>query len=207
MAAELPPPDLRIMMNPAKGLVAVPTWFWVEGYDGGTLAQSETVRESHENCRLVPVRGADGLPVLGSDGRPLTRRECTIENSIFVVSVRLWPNQFAWDFGDHHSQNITCPGRDDCGDALGMPFIDAMHPSPIQHPYVWSSLGVNGTADAYAIKLAITFGAQYQVTVDGPDTGGWRGLPDRTLSWTTMHQVQEAQAVLTRPCPVLIDRC
>src|SRR5947209_117572 len=34
MAAELPPPDLRIGMNPAKGMVAVPTWFWVEGYDG-----------------------------------------------------------------------------------------------------------------------------------------------------------------------------
>src|SRR5262249_22658852 len=27
-------PDLRIGMNPRLGLVAVPTWFWVEGYSG-----------------------------------------------------------------------------------------------------------------------------------------------------------------------------
>src|SRR5262249_39118254 len=58
MEAELPPPDLRIGMNPARGLVAVPTWFWVEGYDGGTLSQSETVLESHEVCHYVAVRDA-----------------------------------------------------------------------------------------------------------------------------------------------------
>jgi hypothetical protein len=198
MAAQLPPPELRIGMNPTLGMVAVPTWFWVEGYDGGTLSQSETVRESHEVCHLVAVRDANGQVILDANGRPRTRRECTVDGSTFVVDVRLWPNRFAWDFGDDHGRSIACAGQGDCGDALGQPFVDSQHPSPVQHPYRWSSLGANGAQDAYTIRLGITFGAQYRVTVNG-SSGGWQSLPTRDLSWSASHQVQEAQAVLTRP--------
>jgi hypothetical protein len=198
MAAQLPPPELRIGMNPTLGMVAVPTWFWVDGYDGGTLSQSETVRESHEVCHLVAVRDANGQVVLDANSRPRTRRDCTVDSSTFVVDVRLWPNRFAWDFGDDHGRSIACAGQGDCGDALGQPFVDSQHPSPVQHPYRWSSLGANGAQDAYTIRLGITFGAQYRVTVNG-SSGGWQSLPTRDLSWSASHQVQEAQAVLTRP--------
>ena len=197
LAAELPPPDLRIGMNPAKGMVNVPTWFWVEGYDGGTLLASQTVVEEHENCHFVAERDANGMPILDVDGRPLTRRECSVESTTFVVDVSLSPNLYAWDFGDKHGRDIACPGPY-CGDALGLPFVDTSHASPIQHPYRWSSLGVNGLQDAYTIKLGIRFGAAYRVTVGG-STGGWQGLDERVLSWRTDHKVQEAQAVLTRP--------
>ena len=118
---------------------------------------------------------------------------------MFDVAVRLWPNHYGWDFGDKHGKDIACAWQADCGDALGQPYVDVFHPSPIQHPYVWSSLGINGALDAYTIRLDITFAAEYQVRVNGQDLGGWRGLPPRTLTWTTSHQVQEAQAVLTRP--------
>jgi hypothetical protein len=199
LAASLAPPDLRIAMNPARGLVSVPTWFWIEGYDGGNLSNSESVLQEHEVCHTVAVRGAGGLAVLGSDGRPQTRQECHTEDTTFVVSVRLFPHHFAWDFGDKHTQDFDCSGMDDCGGALGQPFVDSVHPSPIQHPYVWSSLGVNGGQDAYIVTLAITFSAQYDVTVNGHDQGGWHGLQDRVLTWSAPHQVQEAQAVLTQP--------
>jgi hypothetical protein len=203
MAAELPPPDLRIGMNPALGMVRVPTWFWVEGYDGGLLSQSESVLEAHERCQLVAVRDENRQPVLEEDGRPRVRRECTVDSTTFTVDVRLWPGRFQWDFGDNHSRSIGCPGQGDCGDALGQMFIDSRHPSPIQHPYVWSSLGVNGGQDAYTVKLGISFAAQYRITVSGSGgsggTNGWRSLPERELSWTASHKVQEAQAVLTRP--------
>lgn len=198
MAAELPPPDLRIGMNPAKGMVAVPTWFWVEGYDGGTLSQSETVLESHERCHFVVERDGDGQPLLDETLRPRTRRECTIDSTTFVVDVRLWPNHFAWDFGDNHGRDIACRSQGDCGDALGQPYIDPVHPSPIQHPYRWTSLGVNGLQDAYTIRLGITFAADYRVSIDGRGDG-WQSLPERVLTWTASHKVQEAQAVLTRP--------
>ena len=197
LAAELPPPDLRIGMNPAKGMVNVPTWFWVEGYDGGTLSASQTVVEQHENCHFVVERDADGHPMLDVDGRPVTRRECSVESTTFVVDVSLSPNYYAWDFGDKHERDIACPGPY-CGDALGLPYVDTAHESPIQHPYRWSSLGVNGLQDAYTIKLGITFGAAYRVSVGG-STGSWQDLHERVLTWKTDHKVQEAQAVLTRP--------
>jgi hypothetical protein len=207
MALQLPPPDLRIGMNPAKGMVRVPTWFWVEGYDGGTLSQAETVQEDDTTCHDVPVRGPGGLAVLNSEGRPETRSQCSTQTTTFNVAVRLWPDRFAWDFGDKHSQAISCRGQGDCPDALGLPYIDPLHESPIKHPYVWSSLGVNGSADAYTVKLAITFKAEWDVSINGQDQGGWRGLDPRTLSWSANHQVQEAQAVLTRPCPVEVPHC
>jgi hypothetical protein len=208
LAAQVPPPDLRIGMNPAKGMVRVPTWFWVEGYDGGSIGQAETVREDDTVCRAVPVRGPGGLAVLDADGRPRTRTDCKTDTTIFDVEVRLFPTGYTWDFGDSNSKNITCNGIGDCPDALGSAYVDAIHPaSSIQHPYVWSSLGQNGAADAYTIKLAITFGAQFRWSANGRDQGGWQGLPARSLEWSASHQVQEAQAVLTRPCPVTALRC
>jgi hypothetical protein len=198
MEAQLPPPDLRIGMNPARGMVAVPTWFWVDGYDGGVLSQSEQVLESHEECHLVANRDETGHAVLGSDGRPQTHQDCTVKSSTFTIDVRLWPGRFAWDFGDSHGREVACPGMGDCGDALGQPFMDMAHPSPVQHPYRFSSLGINGAQDAYTIRLGVTFNADYRVSVDGAG-GGWRDLPGRVLTWTANHQVQEAQAVLTRP--------
>jgi hypothetical protein len=207
MAAELPPPDLRIGMNPAKGLVRVPTWFWADGYRGGTLSESETVKEDDTVCHLVPVRTADGLAQLGEDGRPQTRTECTTTTTTFDVGVRLWPGQVHWDFGDKQSQDVPCRGVSDCVGAFGAPYVDAVHESSIKHPYVWSSLGVNGAADAYTVGLSVLFNADYRVSINGQDQGGWHDLPARTLAWSAIHQVQEAQAVLTRACPVTIARC
>ena len=208
LAATLPPPDLRIRMNPEKGMVRVPTWFWVEGYDGGTVGASQEVLQEHTLCHLVAIRDSTGQVALDEQGRPRTRQDCHTEDTTFNVEVRLWPKDFAWDFGDHTSPHLlACRGIGDCPDALGAPYVDALHASPIQHPYVLSSLGVNGGADAYLIHLAITFAADFRVSVNGQQQGGWRSLPSRTLSWTANHQVQEAQAVLVRPCPVTVLHC
>lgn len=211
LAAAVPPPDLRIRMNPERGMVNVPTWFWVEGYDGGTLSAAETVLQEHKVCHLTAIRDATtGLAQVDDSGRPRTRLDCTTDNTTFDVEVRLYPSNFAWDFGDHSSpHSLGCGGMGDCADsALGAPYVDAGHASPIQHPYAWSSLGVNGAADAYMVRLAITFAAEYRVSVNGqPQGGGWRSLSARTLDWTATHQVQEAQAVLVRPCPVTALHC
>ena len=200
LAASLPPPAVHISMNPQRGLVAVPTWFWVEGYDGGSLSSDETVLEAHERCHLAVVRNDDGSPVQAPDGRAELRRECTVETTTFSIEVQLWPKLVAWDFGDQTPGTaVACSRSSPCRAGLGEPFVDARHPSPIQHPYQWSSLGVQGPADAYRVQLAITFGAAFRVSVDGATPGGWQDLPDRALAWSATHQVQEAQAVLTRP--------
>jgi hypothetical protein len=202
MEAALPPPDLRIEMNPRLGMVAVPTWFWVEGYDGGDLRQVQTNLVAREECRLAVVRDAAGSTVLAPDGRPQLERLCEVRTSTFTVEVRLWPNHYAWDFGDKHIQHIPCTSPTQCAGALGQIYTDPHTASSIKHPYVWTSLGKSGRnddQDAYKVGLGITFSAAFRVAVDGSGLGGWQALPDRELTWSASHQVQEAQAVLTRP--------
>ncbi len=202
MEAELTPPALRIGMNPQLGMVAVPTWFWVEGYDGQNISKTRTLIEAHEECRFVVVRDDSGEPVLAPDGRPALRRQCEPHTTTFTIDVQLWPSRYMWDFGDQHGQEVTCINASTCLDGLGQAFTDSRHPSTIHHPYVWTSLGrtgVNGDRDAYRISLGITFSAAFRVRVNGGNPTSWQNLPDRELSWTASHQVQESQAVLTRP--------
>jgi hypothetical protein len=201
LEAAVPPPELKIGMNPRLGMVAVPTWFWVEGYDGGDVSAAQTILEAHEECRFVIVRDDLGRPILAADLRPQLRRECEVRTSTFTVEVRLWPNHFAWDFGDANGQEVICRTPSTCVDGLGQMFVDTRHPSTIRHPYIWTSLGKTGVdddQDAYRISLGITFSAAFRVGINGGGLGGWQNLPDRQLSWSASHQVQEAQAVLTR---------
>src|SRR4030095_87369 len=51
----VPLPELQIRMNPALGLVAVPGWFWVQGYDGQPFGASQTVRLPPEVGPNVPL--------------------------------------------------------------------------------------------------------------------------------------------------------
>ena len=198
----LPPPQLRIRMNPQLGLVAVPTWFWVEGFDGGDIGSAETVLVVHVEEHFEIVRDESGNAILEADGRPRLRLHREVRTNTFTVDVRLWPSHYTWDFGDAHAQEINCTSRTLCLGALGTAYVDPKHPSSIQHPYTWTSLGKTGSdgeRDTYPIGLGINFSAAFRVAVNGESFGGWQDLPDRALAWSASHQVQEAQAILTRP--------
>jgi hypothetical protein len=192
-------PDLRIDMNPRLGMVAVPTWFWVEGYRGDVIPMSATLPLPREECHSVANRDASGAAVLGSGGSPSTHQSCRTVYDTLTVQVRAWPKTFQWSFGDSESQTIACPELATCSAGVGEPYTDSSRPSPIAHSYRWSSLGVNGSADAYKIDLTIDFGAQYRFSINGRSGSGWQGLGDRALGWNAGQRVQEAQAVLTRP--------
>jgi hypothetical protein len=192
-------PSLRLNMNPRLGMVAVPTWFWVEGYDGDLVPLSDTLVVSHEECRRVVDRDPGGAPILGTDQSPSTHSECRTISDSLTVDVRVWPKAYTWSFGDDRAKTVQCAGIAACPQGIGLPFTDPRAPSPIAHAYQWSSLGRNGVADAYTIRLGITFGAQYRFSLNGRSSAGWQSLGDRDLAWSASHQVQEAQAVLTRP--------
>ena len=192
-------PSLRLNMNPRLGMVAVPTWFWVEGYDGEVLPLSDTLVVSHEECSRVADRDAGGGAVLGENGTPSTHTECRTVTDSLTVDVRAWPRSYTWTFGDDRVRTVKCDGIAACPQGIGLPFTDPRTPSPIAHAYQWSSLGKNGLADAYTIGLGINFGAQYRFSLNGRSSSGWQSLGDRELAWSATHQVQEAQAVLTRP--------
>jgi len=59
MAAALldhvPVPDITIGVNPATGLVAVPSWFWIEGYDGSPIVASDTLGGVTVEVEITPT--------------------------------------------------------------------------------------------------------------------------------------------------------
>ncbi|MBV8714294.1 MAG: hypothetical protein JOZ65_04425 [Chloroflexi bacterium] len=200
-------PDLRIDMNPRLGMVNVPTWFWVDGYGGDVIPLTDNLVLTHEECHAAVDRGAGGLAVLDANGAPSTHQECRTVSDTLTVQVRAWPRSIHWSFGDNHDQMVSCPDLAACSSGVGRPYTDPQSPSPIAHSYHWSSLGANGSADVYSIGLVIKFGAQYRFSIDGRSGSGWQGLADRDLSWTAVHRVQEAQAVLVKACPVSVVSC
>ena len=180
-------------------MVAVPTWFWVEGYDGGVVPLEDDLALQHQECHTVVDRDDWGAAQLDAGGSPETHSECQTITDTVSVEVRAWPRAFRWTFGDDQEQTVTCPEIAACPAGVGVPFTDSRNPSPIAHAYRWSSLGANGDADAYTIGLAITFGGQYRFSTNGGPRTSWEGLDDRDLVWSAIHQVQQAQAVLTGP--------
>ncbi len=52
----VPLPPLSLGINPAPGLVAVESWFWVAGYDGRTLTGSATLGAYDVDVELEPQR-------------------------------------------------------------------------------------------------------------------------------------------------------
>ena len=135
-----PLPNAQIRMNPALGLVAMPGWFWVEGYDGSSFGTSRTVDVPPEVGSDVPTS-----VVPANDPRR--------QGTSFTVEVRLWPTRYEWSFGDGASQLSS---------SLGQPY--PAH-SQIQHSYEYSSLQF---PDGFPVSLTIDFGAEFRVNGGAP---------------------------------------
>jgi hypothetical protein len=192
LEGEISLPPIHIRMNPSLGLVNVPTWFWVEGYDGGTLSKGQTITLRHQECHDETVTHTDE----NGNASSSSSNVCNTITDFLTVEVRLFPARYLWSFGDGASQPVSCSGEPgSCRLGLGSAFQDPFHPSPIAHPYVRSSLHVGG---AYAIGLGIDFAAQYRFNLNDGPMSGWADLPGRHGSWSASHPVQEAQAVLVK---------
>ena len=46
-------PQISVGVNPDVGLVAMPAWFWVRGYSGGTMSGSETLDQSSVEVEIT----------------------------------------------------------------------------------------------------------------------------------------------------------
>lgn len=168
---EVPLPSVTLRANPDPGLVAVPTWFWVTGYDGSPIRASQTTRASHTECRLV-----GGVA------------ECrTVDDSV-TVEVELDPTQYAWNFGDDSSTQASFGDRR----GLGQAFSNPQSPSPVAHSYRTSSAPFM-SAGGFQVALRLTWSARFRVN-DGP----WQGLPDVIQRYTARQPVREVQPVVVR---------
>lgn len=129
-----PLPNIRVRMNPSLGLVAVPGWFWIDGYDGRPFGLSQAVD-------VPPAVSAD-VPfsvVPASDPRR--------QGTSFTVDVRIWARTYEWSFGDGASLVTRSLGR--------------AYPaeSEIQHTYRHSSLPFR---DGFPVRVTVEYAADYQ---------------------------------------------
>ncbi len=136
----VPLPNIQLRMNPSLGLVALPGWFWVEGYDGRPFGLQRRVT-------VPPEVGSDVPDTVVSADDP--RRQETH----FTVEVRVWPSRYEWDFGD---------GKAVVADSLGKPYPAE---SDIQHTYEHSSLGL---PEGFPVRLTVTFNAEFRVNGGAP---------------------------------------
>lgn len=139
--SHVPLPDIQIRMNPGLGLVALPGWFWVEGYDGQPFGTARTLE-------IPPAVGADVPTDLVPADDP--RRQGTS----ITVDVRVWPSTYAWSFGDGASLTTQ---------SLGKPYPQE---SDIQHTYEYSSLPF---PDGFPVQLTVEFAAEYRVNGGPPE--------------------------------------
>ncbi len=51
----LPIPDIAIEANPATGLVALPSWFWIDGYDGSPISSSDALPGVSVDVEVEPL--------------------------------------------------------------------------------------------------------------------------------------------------------
>lgn len=52
---QLPIPELSIRANPSTGLVALESWFWVDGYGGEPISSSDTLASTTVEVQVQPV--------------------------------------------------------------------------------------------------------------------------------------------------------
>ena len=180
LAQRVPLPRLEIRISPDPGLVAVPTRYWIDSYQGQPLGDS----------------GSLVLPPLVGPEVPLWEypADCPCRQPrVFVVDVQVWPVGYRWTFGD---------GRPD-GRSSGPVFSTASlgRPAPqgdprralvageIAHTYEFASFYTGG---GFPVGVEATFVAAFRV-----NGGEWRQL-DLTLAQrgTTRHRVQEIQVLL-----------
>jgi hypothetical protein len=132
---ELPLPAANVRMNPDLGLVAVPTWFWVEGYNGRAFGVSRQIN--------IPAAIGDDVPV-----EDVPRDDPRRRSTSMSIAVTVRPSRYEWSFGDG-SRIVT--------KTLGKPYPRA---SDVKHTYEVSSLR---SPSGFTVGLTIEFAAEYRI--------------------------------------------
>jgi hypothetical protein len=180
LAQHVPLPRLDIRISPDPGLVAVPTRYWIDSYQGQPLGDSDSL--------VLP-------PLVGSEV-PLWQypADCPCRQPrVLVVDVQVWPVGYRWTFGDGRPDGRS-PGPVFATASLGRPAPQgdprrALVAGEIAHTYEFASFYTGG---GFPVGVEATFVAAFRV-----NGGEWRQL-DLTLaqSGTTRHRVQEIQVLL-----------
>jgi hypothetical protein len=180
LAQHLPLPELEIRLSPNPGLVAVPTRYWIDSYQGQPLEDSGTL--------VVPPLVEPDVPLWEYPADCPCR-----EPRVLVVDVQAWPVGYRWTFGDGRPDGRT-PGPVFATGSLGRPAPPgdprrAPAAGEISHTYEFASFYTGG---GFPVDVEATFAVAFRV-----NGGEWRQL-DLTLtqSGSARHRVQEIQVLL-----------
>ncbi len=160
-------PNIAIGINPNPGVVAMPSWFWIQNYSGQVLTNSGTISETHRECRSV----TDGVT---------TGLECHDVTNSMTVEARVGPTNYEWVFGDgqpHSDQTYPNPI------GLGRAYTDPHTASPVAWSYEFDSYG---HPEGFPISVAISFMAEFRAS-----GSAWAGLDPVTRTWDGNHVVEQ----------------
>ncbi len=97
--ANLPMPDVELSSSPPLGLVNVPSWWWVEGYDGNSFGREESVFLS-TGSETPPTGNCPPLLEVGDMRSNRTMPAGTAEILKAVLGGRLLPVLWGWGYSD-----------------------------------------------------------------------------------------------------------
>jgi hypothetical protein len=149
-------------------MVAIPSWFWIEGYDGRPFGPPIGRME-------VPAAIGPQVPI-----SPLFPADCECrEPTYLTVELRLQPVRFAWSFGDDSAPHLTR--------SLGPAYPQV---SEIRHTYEYSSRVAPG--GGFSVQVNALYEAAFRV--DGSE---WESLGQVVAHPTIVrHEVRDLQTVL-----------
>lgn len=199
-----PLPSIGIGINPNPGLVALQSWFWIQGY---------------QNAPLVPSLHLD-LPWTLSWDQDVTHSETTAcptdddpektcTSSVTVtehsnephldqidVTVTFTPATYTWDFGDGRKGSHL---SFDPATGVGRAYTDPYTPSPVAWSYESDSRDFVG---GFPVMVTVTWGVSAHLRGSSDIGDGFdvtAPLADRSATWGAQHVVCQIQALRTAP--------
>lgn len=173
VAPAVPLPPIAIHVNPVRGVVRVPDWYWATGYDG----RPESVTRDYSMHWSLP-----GTPIVDPDtGQVIGQNPGRSGDYHIGVTVTYRPSRYRWDFGDGTVVDTS---------SLGQAFPAT---SDVQHAYDLSSL--LQPDHLYTYRLLVDWQGEWRVTGDA--TGS--GTVEPRLSIATAQQ--EMREVEQLRCP------
>lgn len=99
---QIPIPEMTISANPDTGLVALPSWFWIDGYDGTPITASSSLGGVTVEVEITPQEyrwdfGDGGALETLSPGQPYpaesdvrhTYQQSSLSTGVFTVTVEI----------------------------------------------------------------------------------------------------------------------
>ncbi len=172
LAPVVPLPPMVLHVNPGRGVVRVPDWYWAVGYDGRDLVQSRSF-DLEWSMPGPPIRITDP-----GTGQTIEVPGPSITGTDHItVAVRYRPARYRWDYGD--------------GTVIDTGSLGQAYPSisDVQHAYQQGSLSQPG--QQYTYQLLADWAGDWFVSGDATGTGALGARQSIYAAGQVMREVDQ----------------